>query len=37
MMAGSTVLGLALKQIGYPTGFAAAGCMVLVTLLIFSR
>jgi MFS family permease len=35
MMAGSTVMGLALKQIGYPIGFAAAGSMALVTLLIF--
>ncbi len=35
MMAGSTVMGMALKRIGYPIGFAAAGCMALVTLLIF--
>lgn len=35
LLAGSTVMGLALKQIGYPTGFAAAGCMALVTLLVF--
>jgi MFS family permease len=35
MMAGSTVMGLALKRIGYPIGFAAAGGMALVTLLLF--
>jgi len=35
MMAGSTVMGLALKRIGYPTGFAAAGGMALITLLLF--
>lgn len=35
MMAGATVMGLALKQIGYPLGFAAGGAMALVTLLLF--
>ncbi len=35
MMAGATVMGLALKRIGYPLGFAAAGCMALATLLYF--
>jgi len=35
MMAGATVMGLALKRIGYPLGFAAAGGMALVTLLFF--
>ena len=35
MMAGSTVMGLALKRIGYPMGFAAAGSMALVALLLF--
>ena len=35
MMAGATVMGLVLKRIGYPLGFAAAGCMALVTLLFF--
>lgn len=35
MMAGATVMGLALKRIGYPLGFAAGGAMALVTLLLF--
>jgi MFS family permease len=35
MMSGSTIMGLALKRIGYPTGFAAAGCAALITLLLF--
>ncbi|NVN93012.1 MAG: MFS transporter [Desulfuromonadales bacterium] len=35
MMAGSTVMGIALKRIGYPLGFAAAGAMVLVSLVLF--
>ncbi len=35
MMAGATVMGLALKQIGYPTGFALAGLVAVVTLLLF--
>ena len=35
MMAGSTVMGHALKRIGYTTGFIAAGAVVLVTLVLF--
>lgn len=35
MMAGSTVMGLALKRIGYATGFITAGVVVLVTLVLF--
>lgn len=35
MMAGSTVLGLALKRVGYPVGFAAAGSVALITLVLF--
>ena len=35
MMAGSTVMGVALKQIGYPLGFAAAGSVNLVALVLF--
>ena len=35
MMAGSTVMGIALKQIGYPLGFAAAGSVDLVALVLF--
>jgi MFS family permease len=35
MMTGSTVMGLALKQIGYPLGFAAAGAVNLVALVLF--
>jgi MFS family permease len=35
MMAGSTVMGLALKRIGYPTGFAVAGSVALVSLVLF--
>lgn len=35
MMAGSTAMGIALKRIGYPLGFAAAGGVVLVTLMLF--
>lgn len=35
MMAGSTVMGIALKRIGYPHGFAAAGGVVLLALLLF--
>ena len=35
MMAGSTVMGIALKRIGYPYGFAAAGGVVLIALLLF--
>lgn len=35
MMAGSTVLGLALKRIGYSIGFAVTGSIALLTLLLF--
>jgi MFS family permease len=35
MMSGSTVMGMALKQIGYPVGFAAAGSVSLVALVLF--
>ena len=35
MMTGATVLGVALKRIGYPAGFAAAGGVALVTALLF--
>lgn len=35
MMCGSTVMGLALKRIGYPLGFAAAGAVALVALGLF--
>lgn len=35
MMTGSTIMGLALKRIGYPIGFAAAGSMPLAALLLF--
>jgi MFS family permease len=35
MMAGSTVMGITLKRIGYPVGFAAAGSVVLGTLIVF--
>jgi MFS family permease len=35
MMSGSTAMGLALKQIGYPAGFAAAGSVSLVALILF--
>lgn len=35
MMSGSTVMGLALKQIGYPVGFAVAGSVSLVALVLF--
>lgn len=37
MMCGSTVMGVTLKQIGYPTGFAAAGCSSLLALILFYR
>ena len=36
MMAGSTGLGLALRRVSYPTGFAVAGGITLAALLIFS-
>ena len=35
MMFGSTVMGLALKRIGYPLGFALAGSTALAALLLF--
>jgi MFS family permease len=35
LMAGSTVMGIALKRIGYPLGFAAAGGVNLVALALF--
>jgi MFS family permease len=35
MMAGSTVMGIALKRIGYPLGFAVAGGVALLALVLF--
>jgi hypothetical protein len=35
MMFGSTVMGLSLKKIGYPLGFAVAGSSALVVLVLF--
>lgn len=35
MMSGATVMGIALKRIGYPHGFAAAGAVALVSLVLF--
>lgn len=35
MMSGATVMGVALKRIGYPLGFAAAGSVALLTLILF--
>jgi MFS family permease len=35
MMAGSTVMGIALKRIGYPLGFAVAGSVELATMALF--
>ena len=35
MMSGSAVMGVFLKQIGYPFGFAAAGSVSLVALVLF--
>ena len=35
MMSGSTVMGIALKRIGYPIGFAAAGGVNLLALALF--
>jgi MFS family permease len=35
MMSGSTVMGIALTRIGYPLGFAAAGAVNLVALVLF--
>lgn len=37
MMAGSTAMGVVLKTIGYPPGFAIAGGVALIALLGFSR
>ncbi len=37
MMCGSTVMGIALKHIGYPLGFAAAGSSALFALILFYR
>lgn len=37
MMCGSTVMGVSLKRIGYPLGFAAAGSSALLALVLFSR
>jgi MFS family permease len=37
MMSGATLMGIALKWIGYPTGFAAAAGVTLVTLVCFFR
>jgi predicted MFS family arabinose efflux permease len=34
-MSGSMVMGIALKRIGYPVGFAAAGGVSLVALVLF--
>ncbi|MDA8429480.1 MAG: MFS transporter [Geobacteraceae bacterium] len=36
MMCGATVMGIALKQIGYPAAFAAAGCSALLALALFT-
>ncbi|HEY3309939.1 MAG TPA: MFS transporter [Desulfuromonadaceae bacterium] len=36
MMAGSTIMGMALKKIGYPTCFAVAGALAIVALIWFS-
>jgi MFS family permease len=35
MMCGSTVMGVALKRIGYPIGFAATGSVALMALVLF--
>jgi len=35
MMSGATALGVALKRVGYPEGFAIAGGVALVTALLF--
>ena len=35
MMSGSTVMGITLKRIGYPVGFAIAGSVNLVALILF--
>jgi len=35
LMAGSTAMGVAFKWVDYPTGFAAAGVIALLTMLLF--
>jgi predicted MFS family arabinose efflux permease len=35
MMSGSTIMGMALKRIGYPVGFAVAGSVSLFALVLF--
>lgn len=35
MMTGATVMGVALKRIGYPLGFAAAGGVAMITVVLF--
>ena len=35
MMSGSTIMGITLKRIGYPVGFAAAGSVALAGLILF--
>jgi MFS family permease len=35
MMSGSTAMGITLKRIGYPLGFAVAGSVSLVALVLF--
>jgi len=35
MMSGATVMGITLKRIGYPVGFAAAGSVALAGLILF--
>ncbi|MDD2898826.1 MAG: MFS transporter [Desulfuromonadaceae bacterium] len=35
MMSGSAIMGLSLEQIGYPSAFAAAGCVALITFVLF--
>ncbi len=36
MMTGATAMGFVLKRVGYPVGFAAAGGVVLLTMLLFT-
>ena len=36
MMSGSAVLGITVKRIGYPLGFAAAGGVALISLILFT-
>jgi MFS family permease len=35
MMCGSTLMGMVLKEIGYPLGFVAAGAIALLTMFLF--